>query len=95
MKITMLRTELGFDDGINAKSYQSGMDYDVSHDLARCFFDIGAAKIKDESIKGNAPDGSNDSDGTDAKSINPEDVETKPNRKYSKKVKPEASDKSK
>lgn len=44
MKITMLETRPGADDGVRVATYEKGATYDVSDALAKCFLDAREAK---------------------------------------------------
>jgi hypothetical protein len=45
MKITMLKTVLGSDDGVSSILFQSGKDYEVGEKLCKSFLDSGFAKV--------------------------------------------------
>jgi|AKVG01.1.fsa_nt_gi hypothetical protein len=48
MKITMLKSAKGSEDGNNVKLYKEGHIYDVSDDLGQAFFEDGACELYQE-----------------------------------------------
>lgn len=52
MKVKMLKTEKGAEDGIHVKVYQAGSEYDIAEKLAKVFVNVlnVAVFIKDEPV---------------------------------------------
>jgi hypothetical protein len=48
MKIIMLRTAPGSEDGIRVQSYAEGQTYEVGEALGRAFCDSGAARLVED-----------------------------------------------
>lgn len=56
MKVKMLRTEKGAEDGIKVRSYEKGQTYNIAEKLAKIFITIKAAEPVAEEIALVAPD---------------------------------------
>lgn len=52
MKIVMLRTAPGSEDGIRVQSYAEGQTYEVGEALGRAFCESGAARPAEEEKSG-------------------------------------------
>lgn len=45
MKIKMLSTKMGANDGVDVQAYLEGQEYEVSEDLANCFLSDKSAEV--------------------------------------------------
>lgn len=50
--VKMISTHIGADDGIQVKKYIKDYVYDLSKSLAKCFVDLGVAKVSTAKVNG-------------------------------------------